>query len=72
MSTYRIIRQSLLRDDYSKFTTKGECIDYPGVPVEAFPVGSYYFNSTGVDPNTELGYGTWTQVAQGQFLVGAA
>jgi hypothetical protein len=35
-------------------------------------VGGYYFNSTGVDPNTELGYGTWTQVAQGQFLVGAA
>ena len=43
-----------------------------GTPPEPFPIGSYYFNSTGVDPNTELGYGTWTQVAQGQFLVGAA
>jgi len=37
----------------------------------AFPVGSYYFNSTGANPVTELGYGTWTQVAQGQFLIGA-
>jgi len=43
-----------------------------GTPDEPFPVGSYYFNATGTDPNTELGYGTWTQVAQGQFLVGAA
>lgn len=41
-----------------------------GSPPEPFPINSFYFNSTGVDPNTELGYGTWTQVAQGQFLVG--
>lgn len=39
--------------------------------LKAVAVGGYYFNSTGVDPATELGYGTWTQVAQGQFLVGA-
>jgi hypothetical protein len=43
-----------------------------GTPPEPFPVGSHYFNSTGVDPNIELGYGTWTQVAQGQFLLGHA
>lgn len=43
-----------------------------GSPPEPFPVGSFYFNSTGTDPNTELGYGTWSQVAQGMFLVGAA
>lgn len=43
-----------------------------GTPPEPFPVGAYYFNSTGVDPGTELGYGTWTQVAQGNFLVGHA
>ena len=43
-----------------------------GSPPQPFPIGSYYFNSTGADPNTELGYGTWTQVAQGQFLIGAA
>ena len=43
----------------------------PGDPHNTHPIGSYYFNSTGVDPNGELGYGTWTQVAQGQFLIGA-
>lgn len=34
-------------------------------------IGGIYLNITGADPNTELGYGTWTQVAKGQFLVGA-
>lgn len=38
---------------------------------EPLPIGAIYLNITGVDPGTELGYGTWTQVAQGQFLVGA-
>ncbi len=37
---------------------------------EAFPVGAIYMNVTGVNPGIELGYGTWTQVAQGQFLAG--
>lgn len=72
MSTYRVIRHFLLRDDYSKFTMKGECIDYPSGSHthQAFPVGSIYLNVTGVNPATELGYGTWTQVAKGLPLVG--
>ena len=37
---------------------------------EAFPVGAVYLNVTGTDPATELGYGTWEQIAEGQFLVG--
>jgi hypothetical protein len=41
-----------------------------GTPPYPIAIGGYYFNSTGVNPNGELGYGTWTQVAQGQFLVG--
>jgi len=41
-----------------------------GADGEAFKVGGYYFNNTGVNPNTELGYGTWTQVAQGLLLIG--
>jgi hypothetical protein len=46
-------------------------LEVTGAIKYVFPVGGYYFNSTGVDPATELGYGTWTQVGQGQFLVGA-
>lgn len=37
---------------------------------EPFPIGAIYLNITGVDPATELGYGTWSQIAQGQILVG--
>ena len=54
---------------FNPFTDELDYFEEDAVP-EPFPVGAYYFNSTGVDPNTELGYGTWTQVAQGQFLVG--
>lgn len=35
-----------------------------------FPVGAIYLEVTGVNPATTFGYGTWVQVAEGQFLVG--
>lgn len=35
-----------------------------------FPIGAVYLNVTGTNPATELGYGTWSQIAQGQFLAG--
>ncbi len=35
-----------------------------------FPIGAVYLNITGVNPSGELGYGTWSQIAQGQMLVG--
>ena len=37
---------------------------------QAFPIGAVYLNITGVNPGTELGYGTWSQIAQGQTLFG--
>jgi len=39
-------------------------------PFALFPVGAVYLNITGVNPGTELKYGTWSQIAQGQMLVG--
>ena len=60
-----------LADNAGANTTFSRSDHTHGSPPRPFPIGSYYFNSTGVDPNGELGYGTWTQVAQGQFLIGA-
>lgn len=35
-----------------------------------FPVGAIYFETTGVNPATTFGYGTWVQRGQGKYLVG--
>jgi hypothetical protein len=35
-----------------------------------FPIGAVYVNVTGVDPATELGYGTWAEFGAGRVMVG--
>lgn len=37
---------------------------------QAFPIGGVYINVTGVNPATELGYGTWSALGAGKTLVG--
>lgn len=36
-----------------------------------YPVGSIYAETTGVNPQTTFGFGTWTATGQGRVLVGA-
>jgi hypothetical protein len=42
----------------------------PGSAIAAWPIGSVFLSVVTTDPATLLGFGTWTQIAQGQFLVG--
>jgi hypothetical protein len=35
-----------------------------------FPVGALYFETTGVNPGTTFGYGTWAAFGVGRFLLG--
>ena len=37
---------------------------------QAFPVGAVFLGVVSTNPTTLLGYGTWVQIAQGQFVVG--
>jgi hypothetical protein len=37
--------------------------------VAAIAVGEYYFNLTGADPATELGYGVWTLVTTATIII---
>jgi len=55
------------RDPPLSFSEEGHT--HPGGS-EAFAVGGVYINLTGVNPATELGYGTWAAFGAGRMLVG--
>ncbi len=37
---------------------------------QAFPIGSVFISVVPTDPNTLLGYGTWSAIAAGKMLIG--
>ena len=37
---------------------------------ESIPIGGIYLSTTNANPANTLHYGTWTRVAQGEYLVG--
>jgi hypothetical protein len=49
----------------------GADLHIPGTHThEVFPVGSVFLAIVSTDPNTLLGYGTWSAIAAGRVLVG--
>lgn len=54
----------------AKLTGQIDSHDHAGGGGPAFPIDSVFLAVVSTNPATLLGYGTWTQIAQGQFLVG--
>gem|GEM_PF-6252097 len=48
----------------------GTATGHSHAPPQAFPIGAVFLAVLATNPATLLGYGTWLQIAQGQFLVG--
>ena len=75
---YFLDEDTLTSDDATKVASQQSIKAYidaqiAGITVDlsdAHPVGCIYTNITGVNPATELGFGTWTSFGGGRVLVG--
>jgi len=68
--------------DFSKSMAVEDPITCSGIPVDPddliklsnlsglWPIGSVFLSVVSTNPNTLLGFGTWSRIADGQFLVG--
>lgn len=54
----------------AKLTGEVSSHSHAGGGGQAFPVGSVFLAVVATNPATLLGYGTWSQIASGKFLVG--
>jgi hypothetical protein len=61
----------LTNDNSTKLATTAFVQAVVAAIPQAYPVGSIYLNAVNsTNPATLIGYGTWSRIAQGRFLVG--
>lgn len=56
--------------DIEKFIRQHQSVDHSSPSSQAWPVGSVFTSVVSTNPNTLLGYGTWTAFGAGRTLVG--
>ena len=57
-------------DTYPLLVDSNDVVRLGDLSTNVWPVGSIFLTTVSTNPNTLLGFGTWTRIAEGQFLVG--